>query len=240
MCKLNSCWKKPAAIDLQVEPEPKSSNTIKPQLYLVIANGQLYSMQETWFSAWKAPLWIRPILLEFQMKLCTTQLKNLIAGCWNMVDLGGYVIILVETHDKKVKLYGKRKNARCKGSLVSSRNAVVASSLTSFLSRFSTFSPNALQASRYSTSFCWMYYQWKLQKEESWLLFLAAFLGSQKNPEEEVFTTLWKSSSSLVFIIAISLFLQKALQQRKQTSRWPTKSSRSTENRWKTPTTPMW
>ena len=24
-----------------------------------------------------------------------------------MVDLGGYVIILVETHDKKVKLYGK-------------------------------------------------------------------------------------------------------------------------------------
>ena len=26
-----------------------------------------------------------------------------------MVDLGGYVIILVETHDKKVKLYGKMK-----------------------------------------------------------------------------------------------------------------------------------
>ncbi len=25
-----------------------------------------------------------------------------------MVDLGGYVIILVETHDKKVKLYGKK------------------------------------------------------------------------------------------------------------------------------------
>ena len=25
-----------------------------------------------------------------------------------MVDLGGYVIILVETHDKKVKLYGKQ------------------------------------------------------------------------------------------------------------------------------------
>ena len=24
-----------------------------------------------------------------------------------MVDLGGYVIILVETHDKRVKLYGK-------------------------------------------------------------------------------------------------------------------------------------
>ena len=26
-----------------------------------------------------------------------------------MVDLGGYVIILVETHDKKVKLYGKQR-----------------------------------------------------------------------------------------------------------------------------------
>ncbi len=26
-----------------------------------------------------------------------------------MVDLGGYVIILVETHDKKVKLYGKNR-----------------------------------------------------------------------------------------------------------------------------------
>ena len=26
-----------------------------------------------------------------------------------MVDLGGYVIILVETHDKKVKLYGKKQ-----------------------------------------------------------------------------------------------------------------------------------
>ena len=25
-----------------------------------------------------------------------------------MVDLGGYVIILVETQDKKVKLYGKK------------------------------------------------------------------------------------------------------------------------------------
>lgn len=27
-----------------------------------------------------------------------------------MVDLGGYVIILVETQDKKVKLYGKNTN----------------------------------------------------------------------------------------------------------------------------------
>ena len=27
-----------------------------------------------------------------------------------MVDLGGYVIILVETHDKKVKLYGKHNS----------------------------------------------------------------------------------------------------------------------------------
>lgn len=30
-----------------------------------------------------------------------------------MVDLGGYVIILVETKDKKVKLYGEQKKARC-------------------------------------------------------------------------------------------------------------------------------
>ena len=40
-------------------------------------------------------------------------------GCWHtdrrwsgggdgMVDLGGYVIILVETKDKRVKLYGKK------------------------------------------------------------------------------------------------------------------------------------
>ena len=27
-----------------------------------------------------------------------------------MVDLGGYVIILVETRDKKVKLYGKNRS----------------------------------------------------------------------------------------------------------------------------------
>ena len=33
--------------------------------------------------------------------------KNRIFSSPNMVDLGGYVIILVETQDKKVKLYGK-------------------------------------------------------------------------------------------------------------------------------------
>ena len=31
-------------------------------------------------------------------------------NCSKMVDLGGYVIILVETQDKKVKLYGKNTN----------------------------------------------------------------------------------------------------------------------------------
>ena len=36
-------------------------------------------------------------------------LLKLFSSCFisEMVDLGGYVIILVETHDKKVKLYGK-------------------------------------------------------------------------------------------------------------------------------------
>lgn len=33
--------------------------------------------------------------------MCREKDKN------NMVDLGGYVIILVETKDKKIKLYGK-------------------------------------------------------------------------------------------------------------------------------------
>ena len=32
-----------------------------------------------------------------------------------MVDLGGYVIILVETRDKKVKLYGKNGSRRIEG-----------------------------------------------------------------------------------------------------------------------------
>ena len=39
--------------------------------------------------------------------VCAGMTPVVCGGGWIMVDLGGYVIILVETKDKRVKLYGK-------------------------------------------------------------------------------------------------------------------------------------